>query len=288
MDVKYKVAVSDYKLDSKLLPGDTRWADFNASFHNLDLKMSDLLEAVYHGRAITTHHKDNWRATQNYICGQHIGLDFDSGENTSLSCLSKDKFITRYAAFTHTTISNTDEHPRTRVIFLLDQPILQAKNYGLAVSSLLWLFGTADRQCKDPVRFFYGSPGCEFEYYSNVLSLVVVKKLITQYKETGMQEKKKANRPDYLPPATQKDVAEALSKINPWQVDYDEWVSILMAIHSEFGEAGYQLAESWGDGKQGEISQKWKSFDRDGNITGRVTIGTLFNIAQRFGWGRIN
>jgi hypothetical protein len=61
-----------------------------------------------------------------------------------------------------------------------------------------------------------------------------------------------------------------------------------MAIHSEFGEAGYQLAESWGDGKQGEISQKWKSFDRDGNITGRVTIGTLFNIAQRFGWGRIN
>lgn len=289
MEATFKIAVSNYKLESKLMPGDRRWPAFNSSFKNLDLEMPELLDVIYHGRAVTTHHKDSWRATQNYLCGQHIGLDFDSeDEHSSLACLGKDKFITKYAAFVHTTISHTPEHPRARAIFLLDSPIMQAKNYALAASALLWLFGTADRQCRDAARFFYGSPGCQFNYYSNVLPLEVLKKLISNYLETGRQEKRIAHRTDYLPPASQEEVAEALKKIDPWQVDYDEWVSILMAIHSQFGDAGYPLAENWADGKAGEVGQKWKSFHRDGNTSGAITIATLFGLAKKFGWQRAN
>jgi hypothetical protein len=281
----YKVAVSNCKLSAKLLPGDPRWQDFNASFKNMELEPQDLLDVIYNGRAITTHHKNQWRATQNYLCGQHIGLDFDSGdENSRLGHLIGDKFISRYASLIHTTISHTPEHPRARVIFLLDSPICQAKNYALAASALLWLFGTADRQCKDAVRFFYGSPGCEFEYIKQVLPLEIIKKLIASYIETGAGEKHRAARPDYLPPASQQEVAGALKAIDPWKVEYDEWVSILMAIHSQFGEGGYTLAENWADGKQGEVSQKWKSFKQDGNATGAVTIASVFGIAKRFGW----
>lgn len=282
----YKIAVSNMKLDRKLLPGDPAWHTFNGSFQNLDLEVSDLLDVVYYGRAITTQHKNHWRTAENYLCGQHIGLDFDHNVK-SIQALAQDKFISKYAAFVHTTISHTPEAPRARVLFVLDAPIMQPSNYALAVSSLLWLFGTADRQCKDAARFFYGAPRCDFEYINQVLPLDAVKKMIDQYKQTGETERKQATRPDYLPPASQQEVAEALSRIPPWGIAYDEWVTILMALHSQFGEDGYILAERWADGKPGEVQHKWKSFKQTGNTTGAVTIASVFGIAKRFGWSKV-
>lgn len=281
--MKYKIAVSPFYTKGKLLPGDPRWGAFNASFHNRKLSPNDLMSILYAGSAITTHHKNKWRKTENFLLGQHIGLDFDGGDkNSTIKHLASDKFIQKYASCIHTTLSHTEEHPRSRVVFLLDEPVYQAKNYALGASALLWLFGTADRQCKDAVRFFYGAEGCKFEFIDQVLPLSVLKKIIVNYQETGMTERRKTS--NYLPPASQADVSNALKHIDPWKIDYDEWVSVLMAIHSQFGEGGYMLAESWAGGKKGEVQQKWKSFKQSGNVTGRVGAGTLFSIAQRFGY----
>lgn len=281
----YKIAVSRYPLKAKIPPGDPIWPRFNASFDNLDLNMDDTAETIYRGQAITTHHKNNWRTSENYLCGQHIGLDMDTEDKRStIPELLKDKFISKYAALIHTTISHKPEAPRARVIFLLDIPIMQAKNYTMAATALLWLFGTADRQCKDAVRFFYGSPNCEMEYLGNLLPLEMVKEVIKKFQESGTNQKRNTERKDYAAPATQQEVSEALKLIPPWQVDYDEWVQILMGLHSEFGEAGYSLAENWADGKPGEVDQKWRSFKADGNPSGAVTIATVFGIAKKFGW----
>ena len=163
---------------------------------------------------------------------------------------------------------------------------MQAANYALAAAALLWVFGTADRKCKDAVRFFYGSKGCQFEYFNQVLPLDAIKKLIAQYQESGGKEKHKAISKDYHAPATQQEVADALKFIPPWQIQYDEWVSVLMAIHAEFGEGGYPLAEAWGDGKQGEIEVKWRSFKAGGNVAGAVTVASIFGLAKRFGWSK--
>lgn len=286
MDLSYKIAISHMSLGGeKLLPGDERWRLFNASFDNLQIPSMGIMNTIYNGFAITTQHKDHWRTSENYLCGQHIGLDFDTeDERSTLATLAKDKFIQKYAAFLHTTTSHKPEAPRARVVFLLDQPIMQAKNYAMAARALLWLFGTADRQCKDPVRFFYGAPFCQFEFLDQVLPLDVVKKLIEKYLESGEQEKKHATKTGYAAPASQAEVANALKYINPWGIDYDEWVSVLMALHAEFGDGGYQLAESWADGKTGEVAQKWRSFKQGGNPSGRVTVATLFAIAKRNGW----
>jgi hypothetical protein len=281
----FKIAVSRFALDGKIPPGDPFWPKFNASFENTEMETQNILQAVYDGRPITTQHKNNWRSSENYLCGQHIGLDFDAGDNTSsIKHLMDNKFIQRYAAFLYTTVSHTEEAPRSRVIFVLDAPIMQAKNYTLAAASLLWLFGTADRQCKDAVRFFYGSKGCTFEYLDNVLPLETIKKLISQYQETGKREQRHAIRRDYTAPPSQKEVADALAKIPPWGINYDEWLEVLMGIHSEFGDAGLSLAENWADGQDGEVERKWKSFKQNGNTSGAVTIATVFGIAKNFGW----
>ena len=273
-----KIAISQYILTQKIPAGHEIWRSFNASFVNVEYNSSLIASAVYEGRAITTQHANHWRDSKNYLCGQHLGLDFDHGE--TIDNLLHDPFISMYASFLYTTISHTDAEPRCRVIFLMDSPIMQVKNYTLAASALLWLFHTADRSCKDSVRFFYGAPKCRVEMLNNVLPLDHMKHLIDSYTETGKGEKHKAVQPGYHAPASQQEVADALATIPPWQITYDEWVSVLMAIHSQFGDAGFQLAANWGEGADGEVERKWKSFD----ASGTVTIATVFGFAKQFGW----
>lgn len=279
----YRIAASTIPLTHKIPSGDPMWSTFNASFENRRFAPWDLAEAVYTGHAITTWHRDHWRSTPNYVCGQHLGLDFDSeNETCTLGALASEKFIAHYAAMIHTSISHRPEAPRARVIFLLDEPILQAANYTLAAAALLWLFGTADRACKDAVRFWYGAPGCEFSMLDNVLPLDVIRRLIAQYQESGLRERKR--QAAFTPTTDQEEVAAALKLINPWQIDYQEWLQVLMAIHATFGQGGLGMAASWAAGKDGEVERKWASFKRDGD--GGVTIATVFGIAKRFGWSR--
>lgn len=280
----YKVAVSYIPLMRKIPPGDALWRTFNASFTNLSIAPFDLAAKVYDGLALTTWHKDHWRSGDNFILGQHIGLDMDTeDERSTLTQLCKDPFIAKYASFLYTTISHTSEKPRGRVIFLLDTPIMQAKNYTLAASALLWLFGTADRQCRDAVRFFYGARGCDVEYFDNVLPLTTIKHLIAQYQESGQRERQR-HTGEWATTADQNEVADALRLIPAWGIDYDEWVQVLMGIHAGFGDAGLSLAETWADGAPNEVARKWASFKANGNYAGAVTVATVFGIAKRFGW----
>lgn len=188
-DPTYRIAVSTWALDHKLAPGAPEWSAFNASFTNQSLTPFDFAHAIYDGHPFTTWHTNNWRTSANYVCGQHLGLDFDAGDQTStLPALLDNPFIHRHANILYTTPSHTPEAPRARVVFLLDTPIMQATNYALAAAALLWLFGTADRQCKDAARFFYGSMRCEMEMFDNVLSLATVKHIIAQYQASGKRE----------------------------------------------------------------------------------------------------
>lgn len=289
VDNTYKIAIGP-QLETKLPPGDPRWRAFNASFSNKTLPPLEIANALYVGHPITTWHKDNWRASKNYLLGQHLGLDFDTGDKRSaMSQLLKDPFISKYASILYTTPSHTPDSPRARAIFLLDTPIYQPQNYCLASAALLWVFGSADRQCKDAARFFYGGrPGaCEMEWLDHELPLDLVKDLIKRYQATGNHQRRRINR-RYEPQSVEEaEVVDALKSIDAWAIDYDQWLAILMAIHSEFpGANGLRIAEAWGQGKPGEVEQKWRSFDQGGNPNGRVGIGTLFAIAKDHGWIR--
>jgi hypothetical protein len=285
--MQHKVAFSKMVTPGKIAAGDSVWPEFNASFVNRELELLDIANEIYTGHAFTTWHKDNWRNNANYTLGQHIALDFDSEDvRSTLPHLAKDKFIAKHAALIYTTPSHTPATPRARVLFLLDQPIHQAANYTAAVSSLLWLFGTADRQCKDACRFFYGSQHCEVEWLDNVLPLEKVRQIISQYKATGEVVKRAHEKRNYSPTTDQAEVAAALKAIPPWGIEYDEWVKILMAIHHSFGDAGLPLAEQWAQGADGEVGRKWRSFKSSGNGAGAVTLNSVFGMALERGWSK--
>lgn len=289
MNTTYKVSIGP-SLDGKIPPGSPFWSKFNGAFKNLDIPAAQFANLIYEKHPFTTWHKDNWRRSDNYLLGQHIGVDFDTGDvQSSIPHLLSDPFVAKYASIVYATPSHTPEEPRARVVFLLDQPVYQPKNYVLAVSTILWLFGSAaDRQCKDPVRFFYGGRKDEnIEFLDNVLPLEKLKEMIIQYKRTGHQERSQQGKPYKAQTTDERTVQEALRHIPPWAIEYQEWLSILMAIHSEYpGNNGLALAENWGQGVNGEITRKWKSFDSSGNVSGQVTLGTLFDMAKQHGWQR--
>ena len=284
MQDTYKVALGPV-LYGKIQPGDPYWTTFNGSFQNVELSQDYIAAELYEGKPITTWCEPQWRKTENYQCGQHLGLDFDTeDQRSSIPHLLKEPFISHYASIIYTTPSHTPSAPRARALFLLDTPIFQAANYTLAASALLWIFGTGDRQCKDAVRFFYGGkPGaCDMEWLGNVLPLDLVKDLIARYKATGDAQRKRSHKVYEPREADEKQIMSALSRIDPWGVEYDDWLAILLALHHSLGERGFMLAESWADGKPGEVERKWRGF---GNYSGAmVTLGTLFKIAKDHGW----
>ena len=188
----YKIALSSMQLAEKLPPGDERWREFNASFRNLDVLKSDIAGMISEGHAFTVWHRNQWRNAANYELGQHLALDFDAGnDGSSIPVLMRDKFVQQYATFVYSTPSHTAEAPKSRVLFCLDTPIMQAKNYVLASRALLWLFGTADAKCKDAARFFYGSVNCEAVFVNRVLPLAKVREIIGQYIATGQEERRR-------------------------------------------------------------------------------------------------
>lgn len=207
----YKIAISGMALRDKIPTGDPRWADFTGGFRNMELLKSDIAAMINDGHAFTTWHDGKvkppfaerypqWRHSDNYVLGQHIGLDFDAGtEASSIPKLAGDVFVRQYAALVYSTPSSLPEAPKSRVLFVLDTPIMQARNYVLATRALLWLFGGADPKCKDPCRFFYGSMGCDAAFLNRVLPLDKVKEIIKQYLATGAEAKAKQERPAEIP-----------------------------------------------------------------------------------------
>jgi hypothetical protein len=283
--MSYKIAFSKMRFETKIADGDwDTWTKYTGSFENLELDPVGIMDKIYMGHPFCTWHKNKWRKGENYLLGQHLCLDFDTeDERSTLTTLAKDVFIQKYAFLIYTSPSHKPEAPRSRVVFLLDTPIQQAKNYTAAAAALFFMYGSADSNGKDACRPWYGSVNCDMDVIGKELPLDKVKEIIAQYKIYGDLTKKNVSR-SFTPSADQTEVSSALSKIPAWGIDYNEWVKVLMGIHSAFGDQGLPLAESWAEGKDKEVQDRWRSFRSQGNGSGKVTINTVFKMAIDRGW----
>lgn len=82
---------------------------------------------------------------------------------------------------------------------------------------------------------------------------------------------------------TERQIAEMLSFI-PTQGGYDYWLSVLMAVHSVLpDQRGINLCEAWSPGYEGEVAEKFDSFDK-GYSGPKVTLGTLVWLARQHGY----
>lgn len=149
-----------------------RW--YNGGFENHIVTVDELAAEIAQGHGYTAQHRD-YRKADNFLCGQHVGLDFDQlpAGTTLADLVARYPFIAEYAALLHTTASHTPDAPRARVLFVLDRPIGDAGKYTDLAEALLWRFETADPSCKDACRLFFGAADCEVLLPGNVLTLQV-------------------------------------------------------------------------------------------------------------------
>lgn len=83
------------------------------------------------------------------------------------------------------------------------------------------------------------------------------------------------------------EVREALRHIPCASLNYLQWTNVGMALHHE--GLPISLWEEWSarDGGRyhpGECARKWKTFGASSAASPPVTLGTLFHLAQEYGW----
>lgn len=95
------------------------------------------------------------------------------------------------------------------------------------------------------------------------------------------------NQREYEKP-TREELEEALKYI-PSYGDYNDWVNVLMGIHSVFpNHEGVEIAENWSPGFNGEVAKKFASFSTNGNGNGKVGAGSIFRMAKQNGWKKVS
>ncbi|NOJ26338.1 bifunctional DNA primase/polymerase [Vibrio coralliilyticus] len=80
-------------------------------------------------------------------------------------------------------------------------------------------------------------------------------------------------------------IRRMLDYIDPDDLDYEEWLICIQAVHSQFpDEIGFKIADEWSQRgaryEAGEIHSRWTGFDE----TGEIRVGSLIHFAQQGGF----
>lgn len=140
------------------------WAQYHKSFAETAVTPYGLAAEIWRGYSFTPIFNGR-RTEENFTEAWHIAFDFD-GDGAALDYLMRaQSFAWYFASFAYSTPSSTPEQPKSRVVFVFDQPITSPDRMRQIYLALAWRFNAdgsfCDPQCKDPLRLYYGSPQCE-------------------------------------------------------------------------------------------------------------------------------
>lgn len=182
----FAVSINRLYPDEKLAIGDRRWGRFNGAFQRETHTAESLLAEIRQGHSFCCVLRDDdcgldhcgerfccpmrkydvthcgrpfgYRKNSHFLSAQTLELDFDQGDETSsIPHLMGRAFIREYAALLYSTLSSTPEAPKSRVVFVMEEPITDADHYRNARIALLHRHPESDQAIKDSARFMYGS-----------------------------------------------------------------------------------------------------------------------------------
>jgi hypothetical protein len=151
--------------------------DFGKNWEPVDLSPQKISEKILHGFAIAPQYLGGHRKGSNFIRSGFLAADVDRG--LTLDGAKDHAFIRHHAALIHTTVSHTPESHRFRIIFLLDEPIMSARDWADAQLGLAMTLDS-DRSVSDGARMFFGNGQAAFYEISRTMSPKVVADLIAR------------------------------------------------------------------------------------------------------------
>jgi hypothetical protein len=119
---------------------------------------SELISAVRAGAAFAAQYQNGYRKTANFVDAGFLAADFD-GTMTVLQA-RENAFVRAYSGFTYTTASHSEQDHRFRVVFPLEEPITDGRQWANANLGLAHKLGS-DATIGDPARCFFGSVNAE-------------------------------------------------------------------------------------------------------------------------------
>ncbi len=135
-----------------------RKSAFSFSFTPTPVTLQHLADHILSGKAWTpAGFKTQRRVKAAFQSAQCLVLDFD--HQISVQDALAQAFIRQYAAIVHPSASSTPQNPRTRVIFILTEPVDQFEAWEALQRGLLAYFSPLrpDTSCKDAARMYFGS-----------------------------------------------------------------------------------------------------------------------------------
>jgi len=180
----FKVGINQ-KIINK--PGKIVSTNLAENWQPMELTLDGFIGHVRKGHAFSAHYRERYRKTANFICSDVVAADVDGG--MTIAEALEIPFVRDNAAFLYTTPSHTDEHPRFRIVFLLEETIDRSQDWadcllGLAVKV------DSDRSIKDAGRMFYGSRGAEIHKLGKMLPPHEAQALISMGADTRARSDK--------------------------------------------------------------------------------------------------
>jgi len=169
-------------------PAGFDWARYYRTFRRVVMSPRELAVHVWRGYAFTPVWEGS-RREECFVSAGHLAFDFDKGDETSsLDFLMRDgSFAWMFASFGYATPSSTPEAPRSRLVFVLEQPICDAGAYRAAYMAVAWWLAgdgaLTDPACKDPLRLYYGSKGGEVRPNWSVLGAATLDYVQEEYRK---------------------------------------------------------------------------------------------------------
>lgn len=141
------------------------WKQFYKTFQKTELTPYQLAAMIWQGYSFTPVYARGRRKEENFLSAWHMAFDFDS-EGAALSHLMQDGSTAQlFSSFAYSTPSSTPEQPKSRVVFIFDEPLDTPELTREVYQAIAWRFkkegSVTDPSCKDPLRLYYGSPNCE-------------------------------------------------------------------------------------------------------------------------------
>lgn len=154
---------------------------FGFSFYPQTVSLPQLVKHIRTGKAFTVGcFKDNHRIEKQFVSSQLVALDLDQCPMTIDQLEAWSAFIQDYAFMMYPTPSSTVEQPKTRVLFILSEPVEQSSRWRVLQLALMEYFTDIkpDEACKDPARLFYGCQTASYYVnYEAVLPLHIIANL---------------------------------------------------------------------------------------------------------------
>lgn len=157
---------------------------FNHAFIPQDISVSELAELVKKGFAFCPHFSRNRRQSSNFKASGYLAVDVDHG--LSIEVAQESEFYQNYASMLYTTTNHKPDAHRFRIVFELEEAIVDTKVMKLALTGLISKFG-GDESCTDACRIFFGSKDCEPILHGKKMPKAVVEELVLRGQELSVR-----------------------------------------------------------------------------------------------------